>query len=74
MQDTILPGGEQSRLLAALSPDERYIAESLLNAMPGYRYEMSGLPSLEPLPAPGAASAAAAAKAMLTWLNSRRGD
>lgn len=74
MHETILPGGEQSRLLAALSPDERYIAERLLNAAPDYRYEMSRLPGLEPPPPPGAASAAAAAKAMLSWLKSRRGD
>jgi hypothetical protein len=44
MHDTILPGTEQSRLLAALPPDERCIAEGLLKAAPNYRYEMSGLP------------------------------
>ena len=74
MQDTILLGAEQSRLLAALPADESCIAESLLKAAPNYRYELSGLPKLDPMPAPGPESAAAAAKAMLSWVKSRRLD
>ena len=53
---------------------ERLIAESLLKVAPDYRYACSGLPKLDPMPAPGPQSAAAAAKAMLAWVKSRRLD
>ena len=69
----ILPAG-QSRLFANLSPDERDIAETLLKAVPHYSYEFSGLPKLDPPPARGPESAAAAAKAMMAWVKSRRFD
>jgi len=74
MSDTVLLGADQDRVLARLASDERYIAESLLKAAPNYRYELSGLPRLDPMPAPGAESAAAAAKAMMAWVKSRRLD
>jgi hypothetical protein len=74
MSDTVLLGADHKRVLAMLAPDERCIAESLLNVSPNYRYELSGLPRLDPPPAPGAESAAAAAKAMMAWVRSRRFD
>jgi len=58
-------------LFNSLSPDEREIAESILKASPNYRYDLRGLPSLDPPPTPGPA-AAAAAKAMAAWLKSWR--
>lgn len=48
----------------ALTPAERDFAEHLLKIWPNYRYDRSGLPKLNPIPAPGPASALAAAKAM----------
>jgi hypothetical protein len=51
-------------LCANLSPGERALVEHLLRVSPGYRYELSGLPKLDPTPAPGLASAVAAVKAM----------
>ena len=57
-----------------LTRHERHIAESLLKVAPDYRYVCSGLPKLDPPPAPGPESAAAAAKAMMGWVKSRRFD
>ena len=74
MSETVLLGADQNRVLAMLAPDERCIADSLLNAAPNYRYDLSGLPRLDPPPAPGPESAAAAAKAMVAWIKSRRLD
>ena len=74
MSETLLLGAEQDRVLAMLASDERHIAQSLLKARPNYRYELSGLPRLDPPPAPGPESAAAAAKAMMAWVKSRRLD
>lgn len=74
MAETVLLGAFQNRIVAQLAPDERHIAESLLKAAPNYRYDLSGLPRLDPPPAPGPESAAAAAKAMLAWIKSRRLD
>jgi hypothetical protein len=56
---------ERERLLAALSPDEREFVEHLLRVAPNYRYELSGLPKLRPVPAQGVDAAIAAAKAVL---------
>ena len=72
VSDTVLIGSEQRQVFATLSPEEQMIADSLLKAAPGYRYELSGLPRLDPPPPPGPASAAAAAKAMMAWITSRR--
>ena len=58
--------------LANLTRPERLIAESLLKVAPDYRYACSGLPKLDPMPAPGPESAAAAAKVMMGWVKSRR--
>jgi hypothetical protein len=55
---------ERERLFATLSPDEREFVERLLQVSPNYRYELSGLPKLDPMPAPGVESAIAAAKAV----------
>ena len=66
----------KERLFAALSPEEREFAERLLQGAPNYLYELSGLPKLHPTPAPGAPSAAAAARATTAWFKSvlkRRG-
>jgi hypothetical protein len=59
-------------LFNTLSPDEREIAESILKASPNYRYDLRGLPPLDPPPTSGPAAAAAAAKAMAAWLKSWR--
>ena len=56
---------KRERLLALLSTDEREFVEHLLRVAPNYRYELSGLPKLDPAPAPGMESAIAAAKAVL---------
>jgi hypothetical protein len=61
------PSTEQ--LYAALSPEERQFAERLLEVAPNYRYDRSGMPKLDPMPAPGVPSAAAAAKVAVGWLN-----
>jgi hypothetical protein len=52
------------RKYRALTAAERAFAEHLLKLAPDYRYDRSGLPTLQPPPAPGAASAIAAAKMM----------
>jgi hypothetical protein len=70
----ILKFPEKRRFLADLSPDEREFAENLLRYSPNYRYEVSGMPKLDPPPAPGPASAAAAVKAMMAWIKPRRFD
>ena len=57
------PAHEQ-REYRALSPGERAFVEHLLKIRPDYRYQGSGLPKLKPAPAPGLASAIAAAKVM----------
>jgi hypothetical protein len=58
---------EQERLYATLSSDEIDFVERLLRVVPDYRYELSGLPRLDPPPAPGVESAIAAAKAVLAF-------
>ena len=63
-----------TEIFGDLSPDELHIAETLLKAVPHYSYEFSGLPKLDPPPARGSESAAAAAKAMMAWVKSRRVD
>jgi hypothetical protein len=57
---------ERERVFTALSPDERDFIEHLLRIAPNYQYELSGLPTLDPTPAPGLQSAIAVAKAVLT--------
>jgi hypothetical protein len=47
--------GDEHNLFAALSSEERHIAESLLKAAPNYSYCRSFWPPLDPRPAPGAA-------------------
>jgi hypothetical protein len=64
------PSREQ-REIRALSPGERAFAEHLLKIRPDYRYQGSGLPKLKPVPAPGLASAIAAAK-MMRWCATER--
>lgn len=54
----------EAREFRALSPGERAFVEHLLKIRPDYRYQGSGLPKLKPAPAPGLASAIAAAKIM----------
>ena len=61
MSDTVLIGASQQQFPAMLSPEERMIAESLLQAAPSYRYNLRGFPPLDTTPEPGPASAAAAA-------------
>jgi hypothetical protein len=61
------PSKEQ--LYARLSPAERQFAERLLEVAPNYRYDRSGMPKLDPMPAAGIASAAAAAKVAIGWIN-----
>jgi hypothetical protein len=51
--------------LAKLPPYGRHLAEGLLRLMPNYRYDLSDLPELDRVPAPGLPSAIAAAKAIL---------
>jgi hypothetical protein len=46
---------------------ERDFVQRLLRISPNYQYELSGLPKLDPTPAPGLKSAIAAAKAVLTF-------
>lgn len=48
----------------ALSPGERTFVEHLLKIRPDYQHQSSGLLKLKPAPAPGLASAIAAAKMM----------
>jgi hypothetical protein len=62
---------QRELLYAGLTPDEREFAENLLAVAPKYRYELSGLPKLTPNPAPGVASAVAAAKAMMVYVRAR---
>jgi len=59
------------RLFATLTPEEREFAELLLFAAPNYRYELSGLPRLDPNPEPGVPSAVAAAKVVRARNTSR---
>src|SRR4051812_29718740 len=58
----------KERLYATLAPDERAFAERLLQLDPKYRYDRSGLPKLNPVPAAGLASAVAAARVVPTWI------
>ena len=51
----------KQQLYASLAPDERAFADRLLQLDPQYRYDRSGLPKLDPIPAAGLASAVAAA-------------
>ena len=53
---------EKERLYADLSPAQRAYADFLLRVIPNFRYELSGRPRLNPMPAPGLESAVAAAK------------
>ena len=53
---------EKERLFADLTPAQRAYAEVLLRVVPDFRYELSGRPRLNPMPAPGLESAVAAAK------------
>jgi hypothetical protein len=55
----------RERLLAPLSSAERALALGLAAIMPGYRYDWSLLPPIDPAPAPGLPSAVAAAKAVV---------
>ena len=58
----------KQKLYATLSPDERAFAERLLELDPNYRYDRSGLPKLDPVPAAGLASAVAAARLVPAWI------
>ena len=58
----------RDRLYATLSRCERDFVEALLQLAPNYRYELSGLPKLNPSPAPGVASAVAAAKTIIALI------
>jgi hypothetical protein len=58
----------KAQLYAALSPEERQFAGRLLEVAPNYRYDRSGLPKLDPIPAAGLASAVAAAKVLTVWV------
>ena len=58
---------QQERLCAALSLNEREFVERLLRIVPDYKYELSGLPKLNPMPVAGLESAIAAAKAILAF-------
>ena len=51
----------EEEFYAILSSDERAFADRLLDLDPHYRYDRSGLPKLDPVPAAGLASAVAAA-------------
>jgi hypothetical protein len=53
MNDTLLIGAHQNQLFATLLPEERMVAESLLQAAPNYRYNLKGFPPLDTSPAPG---------------------
>ncbi len=61
------PSGRE-RPYATLSRYEREFVETLLHLSPNYRYELSGLPKLNPPPAPGVASAVAAAKTIIALI------
>ena len=74
MGEILLLEAYRNRRVLNLPRAERMIAESLLKVAPDYRYECSGLPRLDPAPAPGPESAAAAAKVMMAWVKSRRVD
>ena len=54
----------EERQYRALSAGERAFVEHLLKVKPDYRYQGGGLPKLKSAPAPGLASAIAAAKIM----------
>ena len=58
-----LPSREE-REYRALSHGERIFVDHLLKIRPDYRYQSGGLLKLKPAPAPGLASALAAAKVM----------
>ena len=58
----------KQQVYATLSPEEREFAESLLYVHPNYRYDRSGLPKLDPIPAAGLASAVAGAKVLTAWV------
>ena len=60
----------KQQLYASLAPDERAFADRLLQLDPKYRYDRSGLPKLDPIPAAGLASAVAAARAVPGWIRS----
>ena len=60
----------KEQLYATLAPDERAFADRLLQLDPKYRYDRSGLPKLEPIPAAGLASAVAAARVVPGWIRS----
>jgi len=66
--------GLKERVYATLSPDERAFAERLLQLDPNYRYDRGGLPKLDPVPAPGLASAVAASKVITAWIKSALRD
>ena len=53
-----------------LSPAERRLVEGMLRLMPGYRYDLSRLPKIDPPPAPGLPSVLA----MLRAIKARLGD
>ena len=59
---------EKDRLYAELSPAQRVYADFLLRVIPNFRYELSGRPRLNPMPAPGLESAVAAAKMVSVML------
>ena len=61
------PIGRDS-LYATLSRCERDFVETLLHLFPNYSYDLSGLPKLNPPPAPGVASAVAAAKTIIALI------
>jgi len=64
----------KQQVYATLSPDERAFAERLLQLDPNYRYDRGGLPKLDPVPAPGLASAVAASKVITAWIKSALRD
>jgi hypothetical protein len=66
--------GLKKRVYATLTPDERAFAERLLQLDPNYRYDRGGLPGLDPVPAPGLASAVAASKVITAWIKSALRD
>lgn len=60
----------KQKLYRTLSPDEQTFAERLLHLDPNYRYDRTSLPPLDPIPAPGVASAVAASKLITSWIRS----
>jgi hypothetical protein len=64
----------KAKLYATLSPDEQAFAERLLQLNPNYRYDRTSLPKLDPMPAPGLASAIAASKVITRWIRSALKD